>query len=147
LSRFLLGFDIGGTFTDFVLVESLSGKIWFHKCLTTPIDPADGALNGIKTILKKGEINLEEISLAIHGTTLATNALIEQRGAKTGLLTTKGFRDILQMGKEQRYDIYDLFLKYPEPLVPRRWRSLDSRSPSSGPRNPPPRAPGLLTML
>ena len=133
MSRFLLGFDIGGTFTDFVLVESLSGKIWFHKCLTTPIDPADGALNGIKTILKKGEINLEEISLAIHGTTLATNALIEQRGAKTGLLTTKGFRDILQMGKEQRYDIYDLFLKYPEPLVPRRWRrGISERLDSKG---------------
>jgi len=133
LSRYLLGFDIGGTFTDFVLVESLSGNIWFHKCLTTPTDPADGALNGIKTILKKGEIKLEEISLAIHGTTLAANALIEQRGAKTGLLTTKGFRDILQMGKEQRYDIYDLFLKFPDPLVPRRWRrGISERLDSKG---------------
>jgi len=133
LSRYLLGFDIGGTFTDFVLVESLSGNIWFHKCLTTPTDPADGALNGIKTILKKGEIKLEEISLAIHGTTLAANALIEQRGAKTGLLTTKGFRDILQMGKEQRYDIYDLFLKFPDPLVPRRWRrGISERIDSKG---------------
>ncbi|MBW1962964.1 MAG: hydantoinase/oxoprolinase family protein [Deltaproteobacteria bacterium] len=119
---YLIGFDIGGTFTDFVLLESETGNISIHKCPTTPVDPAQGALEGMHTLLEKSALSIAELALAIHGTTLATNALIERRGAKTALLTTKGFRDILQMGKEQRYDIYDLFLKFPEPLVPRRWR-------------------------
>jgi len=120
--RYRLGFDIGGTFTDFVLFDAATGAIRLHKCLTTPQDPAVGALAGIAAITAAAGITLAEISELLHGTTLVTNALIERRGAMLGLITTQGFRDILEFGIEQRYDIYDLFLKFPEPLVPRRRR-------------------------
>jgi 5-oxoprolinase (ATP-hydrolysing) len=121
-SRYRLGFDIGGTFTDFVLLDTTSGAIRLHKCLTTPDDPAEGALEGIRAIAGAAGIAVAEIGELLHGTTLVTNALIERRGAVLGLLTTKGFRDSLEFGVEQRYDIYDLFLKFPDPLVPRRRR-------------------------
>jgi 5-oxoprolinase (ATP-hydrolysing)/N-methylhydantoinase A len=120
--RYLLGFDIGGTFTDFVLLDPDAGTFWVHKVLTTPQDPSLGALEGIRGLLAQRELRAGDVAVIIHGTTLVANALIEHRGAKTALLTTKGFRDILAMGKEQRYDIYDLFLQFPEPLVPRKWR-------------------------
>lgn len=115
-----IGMDIGGTFTDYVL---LSGdEVYLHKRLTTPHNPAEGALAGLHELLDERGLNLSEVSKLIHGTTLVTNAIIERRGCKTALLTTKGFRDILEMGTEQRYDIYDLFLQYPDPLVPRKRR-------------------------
>ncbi|MBV8412342.1 MAG: hydantoinase B/oxoprolinase family protein [Alphaproteobacteria bacterium] len=122
LVRYRLGFDIGGTFTDFVLLDAATGGISLHKCLTTPDDPADGALDGIRSICAAAGIGVAEIGELLHGTTLVTNALIEGRGARLGLLTTKGFRDVLEFGIEQRYDIYDLFLKFPDPLVPRHRR-------------------------
>ena len=103
--RFRLGFDIGGTFTDFVLLDVATGAIRLHKCLTTPDDPAVGALAGIKAIASEAGITVAEIGELLHGTTLVTNALIERRGAQIGLLTTKGFRDNLEFGIEQRYDI------------------------------------------
>lgn len=118
----LIGFDIGGTFTDLVLLDRSSGEIDVHKLLTTPDDPARGAVNGIVELLGRNSLRIQDVASIIHGTTLVTNALLERRGAKTGMITTAGFRDILEMGKEQRYDIYDLFLKFPPPLVPRRWR-------------------------
>ncbi len=121
-SRYRLGFDIGGTFTDFVLLDAATGGITLHKCLTTPQDPAEGALEGIRAIAAQAGIAPADLSEVVHGTTLVTNALIERRGATTGLLTTQGFRDVLELGIEQRYDIYDLFLKFPDPLVPRRRR-------------------------
>ena len=120
--RYRLGFDIGGTFTDFVLLDAATGGITLHKCLTTPADPAEGALAGIRAITEQAGIAIAELSEVLHGTTLVTNALIERRGATTGLLTTQGFRDVLELGIEQRYDIYDLFLKFPDPIVPRRRR-------------------------
>ncbi|MBR0642991.1 methylhydantoinase [Roseomonas hellenica] len=121
-SRYRLGFDIGGTFTDFVLLDAATGAIRLHKCLTTPQDPADGALEGIRAICADAGIAIADVGALLHGTTLVTNALIERRGAQLGLLTTKGFRDTLEFGIEQRYDIYDLFLRFPDPLVPRRRR-------------------------
>ena len=114
------GFDIGGTFTDFVLIDSESGAITTHKTLTTPHDPAIAVLQGWQEL-----VPLElapRVESAIHGTTLFTNALIERKGARTAFLTTKGFRDVLEMGKEMRYDIYDLLLILPEPLVIRSLR-------------------------
>ena len=120
--RWALGFDIGGTFTDYVLLHRDDGHMHIFKHLTTPDDPARGALEGMRIFLRQRDLGFEDVSLAIHGTTLVTNTLIERRGAVTGLLTTEGFRDILEMGKEQRYDIYDLFLKFPAPLVRRRFR-------------------------
>ncbi|HVY15483.1 MAG TPA: hydantoinase B/oxoprolinase family protein [Rhodopila sp.] len=117
-----LGFDIGGTFTDFVLADPATGALRLHKCLTTPEDPAIGALDGLRRIVADHGARFSDVAEIVHGTTLVTNAVIERKGARLGLITTAGFRDVLEAGTEQRYDIYDLFLTFPEPLVPRRRR-------------------------
>jgi len=123
-----VGLDIGGTFTDFVLYDADSRRISLYKCLTTPRDPSAAALEGLGKLTAQAGIGIADIGEIVHGTTLVTNAIIERRGARLGLLTTKGFRDSLEMGTEQRYDIYDLFLGFPEPLVPRRHRlEIDER--------------------
>lgn len=119
---FRLGFDIGGTFTDFVLVDAVTGRSYLNKCLTTPRDPAQAVMDGLRPLFEQAGVGADDLQIAIHATTLITNALIERKGARTALLTTEGFRDVLEMGTEVRYDIYDLFLERPEPLVPRRWR-------------------------
>jgi N-methylhydantoinase A/oxoprolinase/acetone carboxylase beta subunit/N-methylhydantoinase B/oxoprolinase/acetone carboxylase alpha subunit len=121
-AAYRVGLDIGGTFTDFVLYDAERRHISLHKCLTTPHDPSIAALAGLGELTAQAGIAIESVGEIIHGTTLVTNAIIERRGVAVGLLTTQGFRDVLQMGTEQRYDIYDLFLKFPEPLVPRRHR-------------------------
>ena len=126
--RYRLGFDIGGTFTDFVLVDTAESQLHLHKCLTTPADPSVGALQGMNALLERLAIPLSEVGHIVHGTTLVTNAIIERRGCRIGFLTTKGFRDSLEMGTEQRYDIHDLFLQFPEPLVARRHiREIEER--------------------
>jgi 5-oxoprolinase (ATP-hydrolysing) len=117
-----VGLDIGGTFTDFVLYDSREHSVRLHKRLTTPHDPAESALLGLQELLAMASICLADVDEIVHGTTLVTNAVIERKGAKLGLITTQGFRDVLEMGTEQRYDIYDLFLKFPEPLVSRDLR-------------------------
>ncbi len=117
-----IGLDIGGTFTDFVLYHGGERRISLYKCLTTPADPSVAALEGLGELTAQAGIALADVAEIVHGTTLVTNAIIERRGARLGLLTTQGFRDALEMGTEQRYDIYDLFLSFPEPLVPRRHR-------------------------
>ena len=116
------GFDIGGTFTDFVLINTASGAIASYKTLTTPQDPSKAVIEGLRELLADAGAQGQDIETAIHGTTLITNALIERKGAKTALITTKGFRDILEMAKEMRYDIYDLLMVLPEPFVPRPLR-------------------------
>ena len=131
--RWRIGFDIGGTFTDFVLLDTVRSDLRLHKCLTTPHDPSVGALTGLTELLTAAGLGLPDVGEIVHGTTLVTNALIERNGARTGLITTAGFRDILEMGTEQRYDIYDLFLKFPQPLVPRRRRlEVDERMDRDG---------------
>ena len=120
--RTLVGLDIGGTFTDLVLLEPRHGTLRQHKILTTPDDPADAALRGLAELLEMAELEMSDLDGLLHGTTIVTNAIIERRGRPTGLLTTAGFRDVLEMGHEQRYDIYDLFLRFPEPIVPRQLR-------------------------
>ena len=117
--RYRLGFDIGGTFTDFILADAKTRRLHLHKCLTTPEDPSVGALSGMRELLDAAGVELAQIGHVVHGTTLVTNAIIERKGARLGLLTTCGFRDILEMGTEQRYDIHDLFLTFPAPLVAR----------------------------
>ncbi len=121
-TRYRIGFDIGGTFTDFVLLDESDQTLRLHKCLTTPADPSVGALQGMRDLLDAAGLELSAVGHVVHGTTLATNAIIERKGARLGFLTTRGFRDILEMGTEQRYDIHDLFLTYPEPLASRRHR-------------------------
>jgi N-methylhydantoinase A len=115
-----LAVDIGGTFTDLALERD--GRRTTAKVLTTPAAPEQGVMAGIRTILKAAGLGPADISIVIHGTTLATNAVIERKGAKTALITTEGFRDVLALGNESRYDQYDLNITLPEPLVPRYLR-------------------------
>ncbi len=128
-----LGCDIGGTFTDFVLVNNETGEILTNKCLTTPDDPSEAVDQGIRELLEKAPGFLSGVDELIHGTTLVINAIIERKGSKTGLITTRGFRDVLELGREIRYDAYDIFAEYPQPLVPRRLRKeVDERVASDG---------------
>ncbi|MDG1530383.1 MAG: hydantoinase/oxoprolinase family protein [Paracoccaceae bacterium] len=115
-----LGVDIGGTFTDVVLEHS--GQTFSTKVLTTYTAPEDAIIDGMHQVLAKADIKPSQIDQIIHGTTLATNALIERRGAKTALITTKGFRDVIEMRTESRFEQYDLNLNLPEPLLPRQMR-------------------------
>jgi N-methylhydantoinase A len=121
-STYRLGCDIGGTFTDFVLVDDETGEFQINKCLTTPADPSDAVEEGIRGLLERVPGFMPKIDEIIHGTTLVINAIIERKGAKTALITTRGFRDVLELGREIRYDAYDIFAEYPEPLVPRSLR-------------------------
>ncbi len=116
-----LAADIGGTFTDVVL-ELGAGERFTTKILTTPQAPADAVLDGVERVLAEAGVDAAEVDLVVHGTTLATNALIERRGATTALLTTEGFRDSVAMAHENRFEQYDLAMERPEPLVPRHRR-------------------------
>ncbi|MBY0337592.1 MAG: hydantoinase/oxoprolinase family protein [Acetobacteraceae bacterium] len=121
-TSYALAIDIGGTFTDLVLHDPASGRFFAHKELTTPDAPERGVLSGIRRLLEREGIAPGAVARVVHATTLLTNALIERKGAPTGLLTTAGFRDILEIGHERKYEIYDLFLPLPAPLVRRAWR-------------------------
>ncbi|WP_420393163.1 hydantoinase/oxoprolinase family protein [Acuticoccus sp.] len=114
-----LGIDIGGTFTDIVVLDLADGRSWSHKELTTHVDPADGVLSGVRHVAAAHGLELSRATRVAHATTLFTNALIERRGAVTGLLMTAGFSDTLQIGRERKYDLYDLAIERPTPLVPR----------------------------
>ncbi|MEM7043073.1 MAG: hydantoinase/oxoprolinase family protein [Pseudomonadota bacterium] len=115
-----LAVDIGGTFTDVALEQG--ERRWTVKTLTTPKAPAEGVLRGMKQALQTARLRGSDVSLVIHGTTLATNAILERKGAVTALITTEGFRDVLDIGYETRFDQYDLMLEKPKPLVPRERR-------------------------
>ena len=115
-----LGVDIGGTFTDVVL--EISGVSYSAKVLTTYIAPENAIIEGMTQVCSKARVSPSVIKQIVHGTTLATNALIERRGAKTALITTEGFRDVIEMRTESRFEQYDLNLSLPEPLLPRQMR-------------------------
>ncbi len=115
-----LAIDIGGTFTDVVLEQD--GELNTSKVLTTPAAPEDGVLNGIEEVLAKAGTAPGDIGMLLHGTTLATNAIIERKGANVALITTDGFRDVLEIGYESRFNQYDIFIDKPMPLVPRHRR-------------------------
>ena len=117
-----LGIDIGGTFTDVVIHDPRDGRAVIWKESTTPDDPSRGALVGTRRVLEKAGARPGQIGRVVHATTLFTNALIERKGARTGLLTTAGFRDVLEIARERKYELYDLFIEMPKPLVPRAWR-------------------------
>src|SRR5437773_1392324 len=117
-----LGVDIGGTFTDLVVIDETTATAHVGKVLTNPKDVAHGVEEGIHALLDEAGVSSGEVRAVVHGTTLATNALIEKKGARTALLTTEGFRDALEIGREGRYDMYDLFIDPPPPLVPRHLR-------------------------
>ncbi len=125
---FRIGVDIGGTFTDFVLVNDDNGFASTYKQLTTPDDPSVAVIEGVRHIAKANGVDLSDVTAIVHGTTLVTNAIIERRGCRTGMVVTKGFKDTLDIGRESRYDLYDLRLEYPAPLVTRQRRiEVDER--------------------
>jgi len=126
-----LAADIGGTFTDIVL--EAGPKRWSGKVLTTSHAPELGVIEGIGLVLEQSGIKPADIKVFIHGTTLATNALIERKGARTAFITTKGFRDILEQGYEKRFDHYDLMIEGAVPLVPRTLRyTIEERLSADG---------------
>src|SRR2546423_4196641 len=118
--------DIGGTFTDGLAATVPGGQIWVAKTLTTPRDPGEAVTTVMADLLEQianGNGNAAKaVCEVVHGTTLVTNTLIERKGAQTGLVVTKGTRDVLDIGREWRYDLYDLNLKIPQPLA-----ALDKR--------------------
>ena len=113
-----IGVDVGGTFTDVAVVDA--GRLRVAKTLTTISDPSIGTLNAVRSILD--DIGPVKAATLIHATTLVTNGILERKGAKVGLITTAGFRDVLEIGREPRYDLFDLNLDKPAPLVPRSLR-------------------------
>ena len=117
-----LGIDIGGTFSDFAVIDDADGAIRVGKTLTSAHAPEESVMRGVADLSGAIPGLLGRTSEVIHATTLVTNTILERKGAKTGLLTTEGFRDILELAREVRYDIYDMFIRLPEPLVPRRLR-------------------------
>ncbi|MBI3090642.1 MAG: hydantoinase/oxoprolinase family protein [Candidatus Tectomicrobia bacterium] len=119
---YAVGIDIGGTFTDLVMYGDTNRLLITGKVLTTPENPALGALEGLRRLMERAGIGGREIEVVVHGTTLVANAIVERKGATTGLLTTNGFRDIIETRREKRYDLYDLSAQFPEPLVPRSRR-------------------------
>ena len=128
-----LGCDIGGTFTDFVLLNDRTGELTINKCLTTPGDPSDAVEYGIRQLDERVPGFVKCLDEVIHGTTLVINSIIERKGARTGLMTTLGFRDVLELGREIRYAPYDVFAEFPKPLIPRSLRfELDERVRSDG---------------
>ena len=131
-----IGIDVGGTFTDVVMLDASTGALWSAKVPTTPADPTRGALDGLRTILSRAETEPGDVGFIGHGTTIATNMIIEGKGACTGLITTRGFRDILELRRGWRHDradLYDLFFEAPTPLVERALRvELDERTMHDG---------------
>jgi N-methylhydantoinase A len=130
---FRVGVDIGGTFTDLILIDDATGDLTVGKVLTTPDDPSRAVAEVLSEALTRAKAPPDQVQHVIHGTTLVTNAVIERKGARTALLTTRGFRDAYEIAREHRYDLYDLFLEMPAPLVPRHLRlEIDERMYADG---------------
>ena len=117
--QYRLGIDIGGTFTDATLINELTGEIQVGKVSSTPSDPSLGFLEAVHRMLQKSKINPEKVGYIVHGTTVATNSIIEGKIARTGFVTTDGFRDMLEIARQVRPSLYDLQFEKPKPLVPR----------------------------
>ncbi len=140
-----LGIDIGGTFTDIVLYNHEQAYVFSHKELTTPDDPTIGAITGVRTLLEREQVSANAITRVVHATTLFANALIERQGPATGLVTTEGFSDTLEMRREHKYDLYDLFIEIPQPLIPRALRAeVKERVKADGTIEQPLDGDGLL---
>jgi N-methylhydantoinase A len=116
--RYLIGVDVGGTFTDLTLVDVAAQRVAIHKVLSTPADPSRAIMTGVTELLSREHVDFSRVDYFGHGTTVATNALIEKKGAKTGLLVTAGFKDLLEIGRQTRPALYDLHKEKPTPLVP-----------------------------
>lgn len=121
-SHYRVGVDIGGTFTDLIVLDDASGDFAVGKTLTTPHDPSQAVETVLLETLTQAGIDASVVQQIIHGTTLVTNAIIERKGSPTALLATQGFRDAIEIRRENRYELYDLMLEMPQPLVPRYLR-------------------------
>ncbi|MBL8376855.1 MAG: hydantoinase/oxoprolinase family protein [Burkholderiales bacterium] len=121
-ARYRIGVDIGGTFTDFVMQDAATGRLYNEKLLTTPADPSLAVIDGIGRMLRAHGVAAGDVLQVIHGTTLVANAIIERKGVRTALITTQGFADVPEIGREWRYDTYDLKLELPQPLAGRDLR-------------------------
>lgn len=115
---YMIGVDVGGTFTDFSVFNQETGELFNYKDSSTPSDPSLAIVKGVKDILKMKQAKPEEVGYLAHGTTVGTNALIEKQGARVGLITTKGFKDLMEIGNQRRPSLYDLQAQKPFPLVP-----------------------------
>jgi N-methylhydantoinase A len=128
-----IAFDIGGTFTDCVLHDAASGLVHALKQPTTPADPAQGVLQGLDALLARAGLAAQAIGAVLHATTIATNAVLERKGARCALITTRGFRDVLIIGRQKRYETYDLYIDKPVPLIARRHiHEVDERTAADG---------------
>ena len=122
-----IGVDVGGTFTDLVYCDLASGAIAINKVSTTPEDPSKGVMTGILELLAANKVEPKAIDFVFHATTTATNAVLEHKGARTGMITNEGFRDILHIGRHQRVEHYSIWRELPwqnRPLVKRRYRKV-----------------------
>ncbi|MCX8204813.1 MAG: hydantoinase/oxoprolinase family protein [Candidatus Nezhaarchaeota archaeon] len=132
-AQYRLSIDIGGTFTDLVLVNEATGEVSVAKVLTTPKDPSIGVFEGFRRILRESRVDPSQLTVVIHATTIVTNTVIERKGAVVGLITTRGFRDVLEIGRERRVTQYDFFEERLPPLVPRYLRKeVDERVAYNG---------------
>src|SRR5438093_1061973 len=130
---FRVGVDIGGTFTDLILIDDATGIMTVGKGRTPPDNPSRAVAEVLAAALARAIAPADQVQHVIHGTTLVTNSVIERKGARTALLTTRGFRDAYEIAREHRYDLYDLFLEMPAPLVPRHLRlEIDERIYADG---------------
>ena len=120
--RFRVGFDVGGTFTDFTLLAEHTGELHYFKVPSTPHDPSEAIQSGLAHLMREYEISGDELVHVGHGTTVATNMVIERRGSRCALVTMRGFRDVLEIGRQTRPHLYDYNITKPEPLAPREWR-------------------------
>ena len=124
----IVGLDIGGTFTDVYMLEPDSGRTARYKSLTKTDDPARGAIEAMMAALEEAGTSPDQIGVVLHATTLVGNELIERRGAAPALITTEGFTDLLNIAREKKFDIYDIFLEKPPPLV---WQSATFMEPQN----------------
>jgi N-methylhydantoinase A len=120
-ARWRIGVDIGGTFTDLAAVEERTGRVVVLKLLTTPLDFTAGVVAGLRQALASGRIDARDVALLSHATTVVTNALLQNKGGRAGLITTRGFRDVLELRRSSRADLYDLLQDAPAVLIPRRY--------------------------
>ncbi|MGH8664428.1 MAG: hydantoinase/oxoprolinase N-terminal domain-containing protein, partial [Burkholderiales bacterium] len=128
-----IGIDVGGTFTDFTLLDEAGARVHFHKVASTPADPSAAIAQGIADLLSAHALSPASIRHIGHGTTVATNLVIERRGVRAGLLTTRGFRDVMEIGRQVRPHLYDYGRGKPPPLIVRRHRlELDERVDAQG---------------
>src|ERR1700741_1469990 len=118
----MIGVDVGGTFTDFFAFDDTSDRIVLHKVPSTPANPALAVISGLRDLSSRHGIELAAITRLSHGTTVATNALIQRRGGKVALVVTEGFRDLIEIGRQIRPHVFSLQDDYPAPLVPRELR-------------------------